>query len=60
MQRGLSAHAVRLAWGRSQGPHVIPIPGARTVAPALDSAAAASIELTAEKIAAIDRAEFSQ
>jgi len=32
----------------------------RTVARALDSVAAVTIELSAEKIAAIDRAEFSQ
>jgi aryl-alcohol dehydrogenase-like predicted oxidoreductase len=57
--RGVSAHAVVLAWVLAMAPNVIVIPGARTVAHALDSAAAAELKLTAEESRAIDQAEFS-
>jgi aryl-alcohol dehydrogenase-like predicted oxidoreductase len=57
--RGVSTHAVVLAWVLALAPNVIVIPGARTVAHALDSAAAAGLKLTAEEGRAIDRAEFS-
>lgn len=53
-----SAHAVVLAWVRAQGPHVIPIPGARTVEHALDSITAADLTLTPEEHAAITAARF--
>lgn len=53
-----SAHAVVLAWVLAQGPHVIPIPGARTVAHALDSITAADLTLTPEEHAAITTARF--
>lgn len=55
-----SPHAVVLAWVLAQGPHVIPIPGARTPEHARDAAGAADLELTAADHAAIDAAEFSR
>jgi aryl-alcohol dehydrogenase-like predicted oxidoreductase len=57
---GASPHAVVLAWVLAQGPTVILIPGARTVAHALDSVRAASLVLTPGDLAAIDAAEFSR
>jgi len=57
---GASPHAVVLAWVLAQGPTVIAIPGARTVAHALDSAGAAEITLSPDELAAIDHAEFSR
>lgn len=59
-RHGVSPHAVTIAWVLSKGDTVIPIPGARTVAHALDSLTADSIVLDADEIAAIDRAEFSR
>jgi aryl-alcohol dehydrogenase-like predicted oxidoreductase len=58
--RGVSAHAVVLAWVLAQSPTVIVIPSARTVEHALDSVGAANLELSAEELAAIDAAEFSR
>lgn len=58
--RGLSAHAVVLAWVLAQSPTVIAIPSARTVEHALDSVGAAAVELSADELAAIDAAEFSR
>jgi aryl-alcohol dehydrogenase-like predicted oxidoreductase len=58
--RGVSAHAVALAWVLAQSDTVIVIPSARTVEHALDSAGAASLELTREELHAIDTAEFSR
>jgi len=57
-RHGASPHAVVLAWVRAQGRSVIPIPSARTVEHALDSFGSTSLELAAEDLAAIDRAEF--
>ena len=57
---GRSVHAVVLAWVRTKGPTVVPIPGARTVEHALDSARSVSVALTPEEIAEIDTAEFSR
>lgn len=57
--RGVSAHAVVIAWVLARAPNVIAIPGARTVAHALDSVAAAELTLTPEEERAIDSAEFS-
>jgi aryl-alcohol dehydrogenase-like predicted oxidoreductase len=57
---GASPHAVVLAWVLAQGPTVIVIPGARTVAHALDSAAAAHLTLSPAELAAIAAAEFSR
>lgn len=58
-RKGVSAHAVVLAWVLSRGPTVIVIPGARTVAHALDSAGVADVTLEDEERQAIDDAEFS-
>jgi aryl-alcohol dehydrogenase-like predicted oxidoreductase len=55
-----SPHAVTLAWVRSKGETVVPIPGARSAEHAIDSAKSAELVLTAEEIAAIDDAEFSR
>jgi len=57
---GRSVHAVVLAWVRTKGPTVVPIPGARTLEHALDSARSVSVALTPEEIAEIDTAEFSR
>lgn len=56
----VSPHVVTLAWVLAQGPTVIVIPGARTVAHAIDSHQAADVELSPEDLAAIDAAEFSR
>ena len=58
--RRASAHAVALAWALAQSPTVIVIPSARTTEHASDSVSAANLELTANELAAIDRAEFSR
>jgi aryl-alcohol dehydrogenase-like predicted oxidoreductase len=55
---GASPHAVVIAWVLAQGQTVIPIPGARTVDHALDSAGAAAIELSTEDLASLDGAHF--
>jgi aryl-alcohol dehydrogenase-like predicted oxidoreductase len=55
-----SVHAIVLAWVRAQAPSVVPIPAARTVEHALDSARAATLTLSREEIAAIDETEFDR
>ncbi len=57
---GVSAHALVLAWVLAQSPAVVAIPSARRVEHAVDSVAAGSLELSAEDLGAIDRAEFSR
>src|SRR5437763_9832179 len=57
---GCSVHAAVLAWVRSKGPTVIPIPGARTAEPAVDSARSVNVMLSEEEIAMIDHTEFSR
>ena len=57
---GVSAHALVLAWVLSRSPVVIVIPSARRVEHALDSVRAGELELSAEDLAGIDRAEFSR
>jgi aryl-alcohol dehydrogenase-like predicted oxidoreductase len=57
--RGISTHAVVLAWVLGRAPNVIVIPGARTAAHALDSIVAAGVHLTDEEDRAIETAEFS-
>ena len=47
--RSVSVHQVALAWVRALGETVIPIPAARTVAHAVDSARAADLVLTEEE-----------
>ena len=55
-----SPYAVVLAWVRSKGETVVPIPGARTIEHAIDSARAADVILHAGEIAEIDESEFSR
>jgi aryl-alcohol dehydrogenase-like predicted oxidoreductase len=55
-----SPYAVTLAWVRSKGKTVVPIPGARTPEHAADSASAAEIRLTDRELAEIDDTEFSR
>jgi aryl-alcohol dehydrogenase-like predicted oxidoreductase len=57
---GVSAHALVLAWVLAQSHAVIAIPSARRVTHALDSVGAGSLELSAEDLATIDRAQFSR
>ncbi len=52
--RGVSAQQVALAWELAQSPCVIPIPGAKRPSSITDSAAAASIELTADELTRLD------
>jgi len=59
-RHGASPHQIVLAWVRAKGTTVIPIPSARTIEHALDSVHAAAIKLSADEVAAIDRAEFSR
>lgn len=55
-----SVHAVTLAWVRAQGETVVPIPAARTIEHATDSARAADLVLTAEELRKIDDTEFDR
>ena len=57
---GCSVHAAVLAWVRAKGPTVVPIPGARTVEHAVDSARAVDVSLTEDEMGEIDDAEFSR
>jgi aryl-alcohol dehydrogenase-like predicted oxidoreductase len=57
--RGVSPHAVVLAWVLGRAPNVIVIPGARSVSHALDSVGSADVQLTPEEDQAIEAAEFS-
>ncbi len=57
--KGVSPHAVVLAWVLGLGTHVIVIPGARTEAHALDSVGAAAVHLSDDEDRAIREAEFS-
>jgi aryl-alcohol dehydrogenase-like predicted oxidoreductase len=53
-----SPHAVVLAWVRSKGSTIVPIPGATTPEHAVDSANSVAVTLSAKQIAAIDGTEF--
>ena len=55
-----SVHAVVIAWVRAQADTIVPIPAARTVEHAVDSARAADLVLTDEEIAAIDETHFDR
>ena len=55
-----SPHAVVLAWVLAQAPNVIVIPGARTVAHALDSVAAGRLSLSDEEMDRLTEAEFDR
>lgn len=53
-----STHAVVLAWVRTKGKTVVPIPGARTIEHAIDSARSVNVALAADEAAAIDAEYF--
>jgi aryl-alcohol dehydrogenase-like predicted oxidoreductase len=53
-----SPHAIVLAWVRTKGKTVVPIPGARTVEHAVDSARSAELTLTPDEVGAIDSEHF--
>jgi aryl-alcohol dehydrogenase-like predicted oxidoreductase len=55
-----SVHAVVIAWVRAKGETVVPIPAARTIEHAVDSAAAGELVLPAEDVRAIDETEFDR
>jgi aryl-alcohol dehydrogenase-like predicted oxidoreductase len=57
---GASPHAVTIAWVRAQSSTVVPIPAARTVEHARDSAAAAELALTADELRRIDATNFDR
>ncbi len=53
-------HAIVLAWVRAKGATVVPIPAARTVEHATDSARAGDLVLSDQEIRAIDETEFDR
>ena len=53
-----SVHAVAIAWVRAQSETVVPIPGARTVEHAVDSARAGELVLTGDELRLIDETWF--
>jgi len=55
-----SVHAIVIAWVRAQSKTVVPIPAARSVEHAVDSARAAELVLAPEDLQAIDEAEFDR
>jgi aryl-alcohol dehydrogenase-like predicted oxidoreductase len=55
-----SVHAIVIAWVRAQASTVVPIPAARTVEHAVDSASAADLVLPDEDLQAIDDADFDR
>jgi aryl-alcohol dehydrogenase-like predicted oxidoreductase len=57
---GASVHQVVLAWVRAQAASVVPIPAARTIEHAVDSARAVDLVLRDEEIQRIDETEFSR
>jgi aryl-alcohol dehydrogenase-like predicted oxidoreductase len=55
-----SVHAIVIAWVRAQAATVVPIPAARTIEHALDSAKAADLVLDEGDLQAIDETEFDR
>ena len=55
-----SVHAIVIAWVRAQAGTVVPIPAARKVEHAVDSARAADLVLSPEDVQAIDETEFDR
>lgn len=53
-ERGVSPQQIALAWHAAQSPTVVPVPGARRPASISDSAAAASLTLSADELARLD------
>ena len=52
-KRGVSPHRLVLAWMLARSPVVIPIPGVRRAETAIDSAAAADLELSPDDVTAV-------
>lgn len=57
-RHGVSPHAVVLSWVLAQSENVVVIPGARSVAHAVDSVEAAGVTLSREELGSIDAASF--
>ena len=55
-----SVHAIVIAWVRAQSKTVVPIPAARTIDHAVDSARAADLVLSPDDLNAIDETEFDR
>jgi aryl-alcohol dehydrogenase-like predicted oxidoreductase len=55
-----SVHAIVIAWVRAQGKTVVPIPAARRIEHAVDSARAGELVLAADDLQAIDESEFDR
>ncbi|HEX6641753.1 MAG TPA: aldo/keto reductase [Thermoanaerobaculia bacterium] len=55
-----SVHAIVIAWVRAQGETVVPIPAARSVEHAVDSARAGDLVLDDDDLRAIDETEFDR
>jgi aryl-alcohol dehydrogenase-like predicted oxidoreductase len=55
-----SVHAVTIAWVRAQSETVVPIPAARTIEHARDSAKSADLILTADELRRIDETNFDR
>jgi aryl-alcohol dehydrogenase-like predicted oxidoreductase len=58
--RNASVHAVTIAWVRAQGETVVPIPAARTIEHAVDSAKAAELVLSEEELRRISETVFDR
>ena len=52
---GVAPAALAIAWTMARGDHVVPIPGTRSAEHLVENASAAAIELTAERLAEIER-----
>ncbi|HEY0144429.1 MAG TPA: aldo/keto reductase [Thermoanaerobaculia bacterium] len=59
-KHGASVHAIVLAWVRSKGSTVVPIPAARSIEHAVDSAKSIDVQLSVEELAAIDETDFDR
>jgi aryl-alcohol dehydrogenase-like predicted oxidoreductase len=55
-----SVHAIVIAWVRAQSKTVVPIPAARSIEHAVDSARSVELVLSPEDLNAIDEAEFDR
>jgi aryl-alcohol dehydrogenase-like predicted oxidoreductase len=55
-----SVHAIVIAWVRAQGKTVVPIPAARRIEHAVDSARAGELVLADDDLRAIDESEFDR
>jgi diketogulonate reductase-like aldo/keto reductase len=55
-----SVHAIVIAWVRAKGATVVPIPAARSIEHAVDSAKAHDLVLSDDDVRAIDETEFDK